>query len=293
MSIKLQEAVTKHSASRGAARYVLSQLAARANKEGICWPHIRRICEDTGLSRRSVFYALKRLQDLGELSVLSGKMEGRGNCYRLEIGREGECKSCTPGVQILHTRSANFAHPVPYYVSEPSGELKGEPESLEDSDTMFHSQPANVPTVGTHYPRAQARERTHTPAHTHKHTSTHKAEQGDSEEGERGEGEGRESARALSAENPEEEGKENAGKGKAPASCSSDSTKTDTASPGKSAELGLCTRESEKDKKNPPCSARPPCHRAFASGRTMSTWRAQLLGKDASSSTPSPDRNHP
>lgn len=51
------------------ARVVYMYLKSRANKEGVCWPSIRRIGADLNLSRATVQRALQDLQRTGWISA--------------------------------------------------------------------------------------------------------------------------------------------------------------------------------------------------------------------------------
>src|SRR5262252_9431742 len=66
----------------GAATSVLRDLADRADDSGVCWPKVRTIVEDTGLDRRTVQRALRRLEEHGLLVV---KFTGRGSRYTLPV----------------------------------------------------------------------------------------------------------------------------------------------------------------------------------------------------------------
>ena len=42
-------------------KLIFYALAARADADGICWPSIRTLCDDTGLARRTVQMHLQKL----------------------------------------------------------------------------------------------------------------------------------------------------------------------------------------------------------------------------------------
>lgn len=64
-------------------KLLLYALASRADHAGRCWPSVRRLCQDTGLSRRAVQIHLGLLTDRRAL-VREGR-RGRSNIYRLTL----------------------------------------------------------------------------------------------------------------------------------------------------------------------------------------------------------------
>lgn len=64
-------------------KLLLYALASRANHASRCWPSVRRLCQDTGLSRRAVQIHLSLLTDRRAL-VREGR-RGRSNVYRLTL----------------------------------------------------------------------------------------------------------------------------------------------------------------------------------------------------------------
>ena len=80
-------------------------LIALANRTGkttrICFPSIARICKDTSLSRRTVFYALRALESAG-LLLRIGKPGNRSK-YRVLVEPMTQIQRSAP-VQALHGR---------------------------------------------------------------------------------------------------------------------------------------------------------------------------------------------
>jgi hypothetical protein len=65
-------------------KLLLFALASRADNQGRCWPSVRRICLDSGLSRRAVQIHLGQLIASG--LVLCESRVGRSNRLRLVLG---------------------------------------------------------------------------------------------------------------------------------------------------------------------------------------------------------------
>lgn len=67
------------------AKLVYMYLKDRANKEGQCWPAIRTIGKDIGLSRSTVKRALKELEQGSFLVKQSRKRENDGDTSNLYL----------------------------------------------------------------------------------------------------------------------------------------------------------------------------------------------------------------
>ena len=65
------------------AKLILFALAARADANGICWPSIRTLCDDTGLVRRTIQMHLQTLTQ--DRVVVREARSGRANVFRLNI----------------------------------------------------------------------------------------------------------------------------------------------------------------------------------------------------------------
>lgn len=111
MSMALQRHIKRTTASKGSARLVLLELADYANLELMSWPSVLTLAQGTGLSVRSVQYALRTLEDdLHEIVTVRGNGRGHLAKYRLVL------KSAPVGeerVQTLHPlggeKGANLA----------------------------------------------------------------------------------------------------------------------------------------------------------------------------------------
>jgi DNA-binding transcriptional MocR family regulator len=64
-------------------KLILFALASRANDEGRCWPSMRKLCQDTGLARRTVQLHMGRLTAQG--AVMREVRIGRASGLRLEL----------------------------------------------------------------------------------------------------------------------------------------------------------------------------------------------------------------
>lgn len=70
-------------ALRPTSKLILFALATRADDEGRCWPSIRKICQDTGLARRTVPLHLDQLAASG--AVVREARSGRANGLQLAL----------------------------------------------------------------------------------------------------------------------------------------------------------------------------------------------------------------
>ena len=80
----------KQTAGSASAKAVLVKLADNANDEGVCWPSIRRIADETELGRSTVISKIQELQNAGLISVQrrrDGQRQGT-SVYQLHIARD-------------------------------------------------------------------------------------------------------------------------------------------------------------------------------------------------------------
>ncbi len=86
MSARAQAWVRRHSQAKGLTYHVLLAIAGEADRDGVA-EHVTLawICREVRCYERTIFYALRRLQELGELEVTSGAAAGKPNRYRLPI----------------------------------------------------------------------------------------------------------------------------------------------------------------------------------------------------------------
>ncbi len=103
--------VLRHSRATLGSRLVLLSLADYADENGgSIWPSVKTICSDTLLSERQVQYALRNLEQLGEISVEQKGGGRRTTRYRILMGEvqnphpseQGRgAVDCTPEVQPI------------------------------------------------------------------------------------------------------------------------------------------------------------------------------------------------
>lgn len=67
------------------AKLVAMELAARANKDGVCWPSIQRLANDAGVSRPAAQRAVKQLEMNSHLHIRARAVEGvqTSHMYRI------------------------------------------------------------------------------------------------------------------------------------------------------------------------------------------------------------------
>jgi len=69
----------------GSAKLVAMALAKRAGRGSCeCWPSIRTVCRDVGLSHVAVIRAIKELKNRGYIYTKPGNSERRSNTYSLQ-----------------------------------------------------------------------------------------------------------------------------------------------------------------------------------------------------------------
>jgi Helix-turn-helix domain len=87
MSFQAVSWVLEHSRARGNARLVLISIAACSNREGEnAWPSVETLAREARVSERTVQYAIRRLEQLGELRVVRRSGEnGRTESNRYDV----------------------------------------------------------------------------------------------------------------------------------------------------------------------------------------------------------------
>lgn len=83
MSIQAVAWALDNSGSRGFARLVLISLANHANDTDLCWPSMRTIAREAGISVGSVPAQVKRLIELGEIEVVTAGNARTSTRYRV------------------------------------------------------------------------------------------------------------------------------------------------------------------------------------------------------------------
>lgn len=132
-------------------RMLLMALANFANGEGVCWPSIRSLAEDSDLGDRHVSAELKELQNDGYITIV--EVPGKSNHYRIHIpqGVNGSSGVKRPnGV----SRSSPLNHSSPRTTVQgcdepqftPTPELQATPTTLNRHKTV------NEPSVRANAP---------------------------------------------------------------------------------------------------------------------------------------------
>lgn len=89
------------------AKLVMFTLASRVNDYNECWPSVASLADDTGLSRRAIFNALRELTDQGLIERTDvGKKTPLTRLTMCQPGAQSApegCTTCTGGVHDVHT----------------------------------------------------------------------------------------------------------------------------------------------------------------------------------------------
>lgn len=106
MSIRIMTNVWERSDINPTQKLVLLALADWANDEGLCWPSIDRLCQKSGLKRRSVQMAIHAMEELGILR--REEVAGKGCKYWIitPVQEMHPRTKCTPPVQQMHPTRA-------------------------------------------------------------------------------------------------------------------------------------------------------------------------------------------
>lgn len=137
MSIDASRWAWKQAGLRPSERLVLLSLADRAGENHDCFPSISRLEKDTGLNRKTIYQALKSLEEKGVISIK--KRHGAANKYRLigVIGRHepvpktGHPENGTSTKNGTPTSTENGTGLVPKTGPEPISNLSDEPDKGE------------------------------------------------------------------------------------------------------------------------------------------------------------------
>jgi hypothetical protein len=145
MSIEATRLVWKHSQAKGSERLVLLCIADHINGDGIAWPSMQTIANETKVSHRQVRRAIELLEEnLKELEIVT-KGNGRGvsTVYRLSI--KGDMVSPFSNNDV--TVKGDI-----YDIKGDMVSLKGDmvsPQSLEPSEPLLLDDP--IETLAAHF----------------------------------------------------------------------------------------------------------------------------------------------
>jgi len=129
--------VLEQSQSTLGSRLVLLSIASHANREGKqSWPSVETICIETRLSRREVQYALRDLEESGELITHARKAQT--NSYELpHVGIWLGAQSLHPQGRNLRQKGAQSSAPEPLRNSQ----KKNLPEKQEEDSSISVLEP--------------------------------------------------------------------------------------------------------------------------------------------------------
>lgn len=152
MSVDALSWVWKHSQSEGVHRLVLLAIADYANHDGRAWPSTTSIANKAKVGRRSVFRAVDRLVEMGELErVTGGGVKGHGgttNGYRMTFRTDPKwCQGGTSATESLvpsrhevvspwHSSGVTMAPEPSVTVREPSSARK-RPETFAPDELVI------------------------------------------------------------------------------------------------------------------------------------------------------------
>lgn len=142
MSIKVMSWVWEHSRAAGIDRLVLLAIADAANDDGAqAWPSGETLARKTGVNLRTVQRSVRRLVDLGEVSVKTNAGKNGANVYRVHMAAQ------TPGTAPPPRRSATPAqrHPrqnaAPAETTQTPGTAPPEPSLNRPTESLRDSAP--------------------------------------------------------------------------------------------------------------------------------------------------------
>ena len=156
MSVVMLSRVWKTSKAHLGERLVLLALADFANDAGEAWPSVETLAKKSNLSERKTRYALRRLEQTGEIKTLRNKGPKGCNVYKItaaETEEEGGANFAGgqslqggnlqhEGGNLEHKGGANFA---PNPSIEPSKEPSLTPQVASAPSNSIHSDDGNEP----------------------------------------------------------------------------------------------------------------------------------------------------
>lgn len=141
MSIRVLNLVWEHSEAKGSALLLLLAVADYADEDGVAYPSVAALAKKSRMSERNTQYALKRLEQMGELAIKPGEGPRGANLYRVLVERNlplfepdsggaklagakfAGCKTKQDGVQPVSERGAIAIAPEPSLtIIEPSSD---------------------------------------------------------------------------------------------------------------------------------------------------------------------------
>jgi hypothetical protein len=133
MSNSALNTVFDRSCSQGAARLVMLSIADRADDEGRAYCGATDLCRRTRVNRATVFQAIKKLREIGELQVLPEK--GRKGCNRYRITVNQSRQATSRMIQPVASDNASSRVMRPKPIRTPNKE-KAEPIMLPHGEAF-------------------------------------------------------------------------------------------------------------------------------------------------------------
>ena len=137
--------VWQHSRHKGGSLLLLLAIADFADDEGTAWPSITTLAAKARMSERNIQYALKELEQSGELTIQAGGGRSNTNLYKVQnfhgnnFGENYSVKKDAERVQKSTERVQNPAKRVKPIAPEPSVLTVSEPsvEPSEDEPSLW------------------------------------------------------------------------------------------------------------------------------------------------------------
>lgn len=145
MSIRVMSWVWEHSRAAGIDRLVLLAIADAANDDGQqAWPSGETLARKTGVNLRTVQRSVRRLVELGEVSVKTNAGKGGTNVYRVHLATQTPGTAPPPRPPVTPALRHPRRSATPAETTQTPGTAPPEPslnrptESLRDSASEIH-----------------------------------------------------------------------------------------------------------------------------------------------------------
>lgn len=147
MSVKIMTRVWEDCPQKAEALIVMLALADWCNDSGQCWPSLMKLAEKARISERAVFNIVRRLEEAGEITIVTSRGRGRTNTYNLTryAGKHEQASGISAPIP---DPASGFATPIPEPASGfPAPEnLNATPENL-NAATCIKEEPLLDPST--------------------------------------------------------------------------------------------------------------------------------------------------